>query len=818
MSNLHPALSEYANAVFGDFDKVKNLTADSTFGERALPQSTHDSTPKLYGKAHSILTTNNAIYSLDESDTDVSINDLSSSGPLDDGIPESCHPQIFKSRRDEAWKNLSQHARTKTTPSIQSALQGNEYVNKKANLRINFSSPSTKRTQFNQFNYRDLEDASDRELSDCATIERADIGFTESVHEVQDGQYPPNDTEDIFSVVPRRSVRSHTSQGIPIHKTNEKTKKLLGLQNQIDVENLFASFNNDHADAESLKTELEYYKALSIHLLDRNRELAKVLSENGLSGNGTSMPTPPPSADALQAPWSGTPQLWQTMPELSPDNRFVTTPKTFSASPDPFSPYEQPSPIPQHLLTPQSGKSSRNLKEKTFRHDSCDVSQWHDTAATTTSSYLQGLKMDFAGDAKCNDNFPKVSWTPEGGMGHFVGMPLAHPQPKNTLFSPSMFPPTFFPTYFDHHFGSAIPSQVDRFKKKTLDNNTPLELLVKLALTPDGQEASIRLQQKLKSQDPTQREVAMVAIAPHLHQLAYCRHGNFLVQRAISLDLSLGWTFAETFVKLSLSQYGCHVVQKLLDLGSEDVREMIANELLTEKLEETIASRHAIHIWQKVLDTQWNEAKVRIKIIDTLNSTLRGKWADVAMSETGSLICQNLFESGTASETEECMLEVVERVCECATGQWGVWVVQYIIEHASGEVKKKALSQMLPEAPRLSMSQHGQKAIMTAIRARNPSFLKAYIDVLCEYEVTYPSPEESNVCNHNSPNRRSILVDVATCTHGDQIVTQLLTSATPEQRERLIKTVRKNSVFLKGSKAGLRIYQLCERARAFTGY
>lgn len=39
-----------------------------------------------------------------------------------------------------------------------------------------------------------------------------------------------------------------------------------------------------------------------------------------------------------------------------------------------------------------------------------------------------------------------------------------------------------------------------------------------------------------------------------------------------------------------------------------------------------------------------------------------------------------------------------------------------------------------------------------------------------------------------------------------------------EVREKIISTVRKNSVFLKGSKTGLKVHQLCERARAFSGY
>lgn len=38
---------------------------------------------------------------------------------------------------------------------------------------------------------------------------------------------------------------------------------------------------------------------------------------------------------------------------------------------------------------------------------------------------------------------------------------------------------------------------------------------------------------------------------------------------------------------------------------------------------------------------------------------------------------------------------------------------------------------------------------------------------------------------------------------------QLLTSVQQERRERIINTVRKNSVFLKGSKAGLKVHQLC---------
>lgn len=61
--------------------------------------------------------------------------------------------------------------------------------------------------------------------------------------------------------------------------------------------------------------------------------------------------------------------------------------------------------------------------------------------------------------------------------------------------------------------------------------------------------------------------------------------------------------------------------------------------------------------------------------------------------------------------------------------------------------------------------------------------------------------------------------DVSPLTSASHLLTiQLLTTISRDDRERIIKAVRKNSVFLKGTKTGLKVHQMCERARAFTGY
>lgn len=85
-------------------------------------------------------------------------------------------------------------------------------------------------------------------------------------------------------------------------------------------------------------------------------------------------------------------------------------------------------------------------------------------------------------------------------------------------------------------------------------------------------------------------------------------------------------------------------------------------------------------------------------------------------------------------------------------------------------------------------------------------FAERYVNAICQ-----PSGDQGGA-------RRPALVDIALSPHGLQIITQLLTTVKQDLRDKLITTVRKNSVSLKGNKTGMKVHQLCERARAFAGY
>jgi hypothetical protein len=356
--------------------------------------------------------------------------------------------------------------------------------------------------------------------------------------------------------------------------------------------------------------------------------------------------------------------------------------------------------------------------------------------------------------------------------------------------------------------------------------NAPAGRLVAMILDRRGQEASMVLQQQLKTGAPERQTEILDAIRTNVVALSHDRHGNFLVQGAIESRADLALDLKGSFVELTMSQFGCHVVQKALE-GGEEVREAVVQELLGSRLDQTLTSRHSIHVWQRILESEWQRSSFRDEIFASINRQLKGHWARTARQEAGSIICQNIFESAQPDEKARCMQEVLDELEECATNQWGVWVVQHIIEHGSPEERHAALQRVSRSASKLTLSQYGkfdssvaskrfpsdlllfcvwtlagQKAVMSGLKTGDAEFLHDYVDVMCQ----------------SSQPRRPPLIDVCLAPHGIQIVTQLLTTVEPRTRERIISTVRRNSVFLKGSKAGMKVHQLCERARAFAGY
>lgn len=196
--------------------------------------------------------------------------------------------------------------------------------------------------------------------------------------------------------------------------------------------------------------------------------------------------------------------------------------------------------------------------------------------------------------------------------------------------------------------------------------NCNWKYIVEKIISSNDQQASIFLQQKLKVGTQDQKHGIVDAIVESAYPLMINRFGNFLVQRCFEhgtqqqID-AIAHAIKGKTLQLSMDQFGCHVIQKAFDCVEESIKANMVHELLR-RIPETVVHRcrskstfvdhlwyianliiDACHVWQKLFELRWTDSPPQI--MKYVNEALEGRWPEVAIGETGSLVVQNIFEN-----------------------------------------------------------------------------------------------------------------------------------------------------------------------------
>ena len=322
-------------------------------------------------------------------------------------------------------------------------------------------------------------------------------------------------------------------------------------------------------------------------------------------------------------------------------------------------------------------------------------------------------------------------------------------------------------------------------------------------LLRDSAEACISLQLELKSSITAISKGAIASVAQNIVPLSLHRYGNYAVQRALTIDAALAQMLVASSVTLALSQFGTFVLCCAIDRYHQCAT-AVADQLLSSRLYYTLTSRNALHVWRKLMTAELPEAQI-CAIASGILRVLRGRVFDVVTQEVGFIVFQSLIQGGVVSHSSELATEIFHRFRECACNQWGAWVTQCLVENGDAATREKAMALVLRESEPLSLSQYGAKAIQAALRTGGEQFCRDYAAIICG-------------ARRSTNSTRPLLVDMGTASHGLHIVTNVLTSCPNEVRSSIVHLVRSNAAYLKNNKTGVRLFQLCERARAFTGY
>lgn len=350
---------------------------------------------------------------------------------------------------------------------------------------------------------------------------------------------------------------------------------------------------------------------------------------------------------------------------------------------------------------------------------------------------------------------------------------------------------------------SNFSSQPGADYRRRLDkqsNNSDWDALVDKIVQRGDQQASIYMQQKLKAASSDQKQAIFEAIVQRAYPLMTSRFGNFLVQRllevgepeqvSVLIDKMRGNVAA-----LTCQTFGCHVLQKALDCTDQTTKADLVQELFA-SIHETITHKHACHIWQKIFEIQWTLEEPPA-VMDHVKSALAGKWTQIALDETGSLVIQHIFENIKQQEKRAVLDEILDNIVTIAKGQWGNWVIQHILEHAeSSQDREHAFQVVLDHAARLSTDQFASKVVEKALRTGGPVFLERFI---AEITTTVRG------------GAREALIDMASDQYGNYVVQWLINHSPTELQVKICRLIKKHMVSLRGSKYGQRVAYLVEK-------
>ncbi|KAG0080695.1 hypothetical protein BGZ90_011572 [Linnemannia elongata] len=434
-----------------------------------------------------------------------------------------------------------------------------------------------------------------------------------------------------------------------------------------------------------------------------------------------------------------------------------------------------------------------------------------------------------------------------GAMGHSAG-----------------FDPQYINQQYAHSNQQQQPSQSTQQHQPHYRNNyrrhsdkpvhLDYQMCVDRILQATDQQASIHLQQKLKTSPPDQKLQIIDAILTtnSAYPLMSNRFGNFLIQRCFEFGSPsqislLAQAMRGNILTLACDPFGCHVVQKALDNVEEDCKARIVTEMFR-RIRETIVHRYACHVWQKVFEIRWVDAPPAV--MTYVNSAVVGRWAGVAVDETGSLVVQNIFENCAEHDKRPVLNEILQSVATIAKGQWGNWVIQHILEHGSPADRATVTQKILEDAVNLSLDQYASKVVEKTLRMAatlsNSTSITAATSTTAESSkestatpttptptsvpptitinntTTIPLTQEEvmgqyiHIVSTNSLNQdrpRIPLIDIAADQYGNYIIQYILTNAGQAHRETCAGLIKRHMVSLRGSKYGQKVAFMVERWR-----
>ena len=162
---------------------------------------------------------------------------------------------------------------------------------------------------------------------------------------------------------------------------------------------------------------------------------------------------------------------------------------------------------------------------------------------------------------------------------------------------------------------------------------------------------------------------------------------------------------------LSLSTYGCRVVQRALDYVEPDERLSIADELRDQVIS-CVRDQNANHVIQKILERVSPTSQ-----IDYIPKAFRGNVYSLAAHCYSCRVLQRIFEFCDKNQSRPLLEELLEDADRLMRDQYGNYVIQWILEKAGRSEKDRIIRLAKGNILRLSKHKFASNVVECIIAA-----------------------------------------------------------------------------------------------------
>lgn len=240
-------------------------------------------------------------------------------------------------------------------------------------------------------------------------------------------------------------------------------------------------------------------------------------------------------------------------------------------------------------------------------------------------------------------------------------------------------------------------------------------------------------------------------------------------------------------LEMALSQYGCRVVQKLLD----KLRSHGRDRLVAKLGESTVAlyeSPNGNHVLTKAIEVMPSSALTLI--IKQVES--KGFW-EVARHNFGCRVLERLIEHCKEDQMRDLIDKLVDSAPDLCRHKFSNFVIQHLLEHGEVHRRVAVVERLLPIMPYLSMHRTASHVVQQALNYSSKEAQIAIVHALLQAQGSFS------------------IVEVAASRYGSYVVEELHHNGSSwvvcEVRRRLLEA----PVHLRGSAAFKRVaakYQL----------